>query len=174
MKQSNMNLNYQELLPGNFAPESRVWIYQANRMFSLSEVLEVEDMVNEFVDSWHSHGVPVLGFGTVFFGQFILLIADESASGVSGCSTDSSVRLIKAIEGQLAVDLFDRQLLAFLVEGKVQLLHLARIEYALKHNYIIGESLFFDNSVSDLADLTNHWIVPAKESWLARRFSFRN
>jgi len=38
---------------------------------------------------------PVKGAAYLFFGQFIILMADERVSGISGCSTDSSVRLIK-------------------------------------------------------------------------------
>jgi hypothetical protein len=35
-------------------------------------------------------------------------MADETATGVSGCSTDSSVRLIKEIEKIFGVNMFDR------------------------------------------------------------------
>ncbi|MBL7756458.1 MAG: hypothetical protein JNL59_03660, partial [Chitinophagaceae bacterium] len=88
-----MNLDYKYLLDGNFSPDSRVWIYQSGRLLSLGEALEVEDMLNEFTKNWKSHGTPVKGAAYLFFGQFIILMADETATGVSGCSTDSSVRL---------------------------------------------------------------------------------
>ncbi len=45
-------------------------------------------------------------------------MADETASGVSGCSTDSSVHLIKQIEQQTEIRLFDRLNLAFHIDGK--------------------------------------------------------
>ena len=97
-----MNTAYQYLLDGTFHPESRVWIYQCNRLFSLSEALEIEDLLKNFTGQWKSHGTPVKGAGYLFFGQFIILMADERATGVSGCSTDSSVRLIKDIEQQFS------------------------------------------------------------------------
>ncbi|HLG38656.1 MAG TPA: hypothetical protein VI461_03270, partial [Chitinophagaceae bacterium] len=99
-----MNLEYKYLLDGNFHPDSRVWVYQCNRLFSLNEALEIEEMLKEFALQWKSHGVPVKGEAHLFFGQFIILIADETATGVSGCSTDSSVRLIKGIEQQFEVN----------------------------------------------------------------------
>ncbi|HMH32211.1 MAG TPA: hypothetical protein VK543_04230, partial [Puia sp.] len=86
-----MDLHYKELLPADFHADSRVWVYQSNRLFTLPEALQIEDLLNAFVDGWLSHGTPVKGFGTLFFGQFILFMADESATGVSGCSTDGSV-----------------------------------------------------------------------------------
>src|SRR5437016_14561696 len=109
-----MTSNYQELLPDGFAPDSRVWVYQSSRLFIMSEALHIEDLLNNFVTNWQSHGAPVKGYGNLFFGQFIVLMADERATGVSGCSTDSSVRLIKQIEELFKVNLFDRQTLAFM------------------------------------------------------------
>ena len=93
-----MKLDYKYLLDDNFHPDSRVWVYQASRIFSLQEALEIEELLNEFTAQWKSHGTPVKGAAYLFFGQFIVLIADETATGVSGCSTDSSVRMIKDIE----------------------------------------------------------------------------
>src|SRR5215210_7938164 len=95
-----MNIDIKELLPEDFNNNSRVWIYQSNRLFTLHEAFEIEEMLKSFVGNWRSHGTPVTGYANLFFGQFIVLIADETRSGVSGCSTDSSVRLIKDI-GQM-------------------------------------------------------------------------
>lgn len=172
-----MTLEYKYLLDNNFHPESRVWIYQSSRLFSLSEALEIEILLKEFTAGWLSHGVPVKGVGYLFFGQFIILMADETTTGVSGCSTDSSVRLIKQIEQRFAVDLFDRNALAFVVKGKsdedgIQLLPLQQLKYAIENGFIVADTLFFNNVVQSKQDLENHWIIPVKHSWLARRFSF--
>src|SRR6266513_2819567 len=126
-----MKLEYKYLLDSNFHPDSRVWIYQSSRLFSLSEALEIELLLKEFAADWMSHGVPVKGIGYLFFGQFIILMADEAATGVSGCSTDSSVRLIKEIEKRFAVNMFDRTTLAFVVKDKVQLLPMSQLQYAV-------------------------------------------
>ena len=93
-----MYFNFRELLPEDFDGSSRVWIYQSSRLFTIAEAFQIEELLNEFTGSWNSHGVPVKGYANLFFGQFIVLMADEKASMVSGCSTDSSVRLIKEIE----------------------------------------------------------------------------
>ena len=164
-----MNLNYSDLLPEDFSPASRVWIYQSNRLFSLSEALTIEDKLNEFVAGWNSHGDPVKGFATLFFGQFVILMADESATGVSGCSTDSSVRLIKELEKMFQVNLFDRQLLAFVIKDKIQLLPLNQLNYAVQNGFISNETLYFNNTVLNKQELLHNWIIPVKESWLAKK-----
>jgi hypothetical protein len=164
-----MNMNYQELLPADFAPDSRVWVYQSNRLFALSEALHIEDLLQNFTANWQSHGAPVKGFGNLFFGQFIVLMADERATGVSGCSTDSSVRLIKQIEQLFKVNMFDRQLLAFMVKDKVQMLPLAQLQYAIDNNFISPDTIYFNNLVQTKEELENNWLIPVKDSWLAKR-----
>ena len=166
-----MNLEYKSLLNENFSPDSRVWIYQSSRIFTLSEALAVEDLLNDFTDKWLSHGTPVKGACHLFFGQFIILMADEKATGVSGCSTDSSVRLIKDIEQRFGLNMFDRTTLAFLVKDKVQLLPLSQLQYAFDNRFIDSHTLYFNNLVQTKVELENNWLIPIKDSWLSKRIT---
>jgi hypothetical protein len=164
-----MTFNYREMLPEEMDASSRVWIYQSSRLFNISEALQIEEMLNEFVRSWHSHGVAIKGYANLFYGQFIILMADETASGVSGCSTDSSVRLMKSIEQKFRVQLFDRLLLAFLIEGKVQLLPLSQLDFAEENKFISRDTIYFNNTVQTKGELEEKWLLPLKESWLKDR-----
>lgn len=167
-----MNLNYQELLPENFDGKSKVWIYQASRLLSISEALELEDILKSFVTSWESHGAPVKGYANLFFGQFIILVADETQTTLGGCSTDASQRMIKDIEKLFNISLFDRNTLAFIVKEKVQLIPLNQLSYAVENGFISADTLYFNNTVLTLDQLKNNWLIPVKESWLAKRLSF--
>jgi len=164
-----MKMDYKSLINQNLHADSRVWIYQANRIFSLNEALAIEVILNDFAEQWKSHGVPVKGAAYLFFGQFIILIADETATGVSGCSTDSSVRMIKDIEKQFGVNLFDRTTLAFVVEDKVQLLPMTQLQYAVDNGFISGNTSYFNNLVQTKEELESRWILPLKDSWIAAR-----
>jgi len=166
-----MNLEYKQLLENSFHPESRVWVYQSSRLFALSEALEIELLLKEFAAQWMSHGVPVKGAGYLFFGQFVVLMADETATGVSGCSTDSSVRLIKTIEQKFGVNMFDRLNLAFVIKDKVQLLPMPQLQYAFDNRFITAETLYFNNLVQTKQELEEKWLVAVKDSWLGRRIS---
>lgn len=166
-----MNLEFKYLLDGNFHPGSRVWVYQCNRMFGLGEALEIEEMLKDFTAKWLSHGTAVKGAAYLFFGQFIILMADERATGVSGCSTDSSVRLIKDIEQRFAVNMFDRTTLAFVVKDKIELLPLSQLQYAADNGFINGDTTYFNNLVQTKEELENNWMLPVKDSWLAKKIS---
>jgi len=166
-----MNLEYKHLLENNFHSDSRVWVYQSSRLFALSEALEIELMLKNFAAEWKSHGVPVKGAGYLFFGQFIILMADETATGVSGCSTDSSVRLIKNIEQSFGVNMFDRLNLAFVIKDKVQLLPMTQLQYAYDNQFINADTLYFNNLVQTKEELEENWQIPIRQSWLAKKIS---
>jgi len=166
-----MYSNYRELLPGEFDASSRVWIYQSSRLFNIPEALEIEGLLTTFVSEWNSHGTPVKGYANLLFGQFIILMADEKASKVSGCSTDSSIRFIKEMESRFSVQFFDRQLLAFLIKDKVQLIPLAQLASGIAHGLIHQDTLYFNNTILSKTELEKNWIIPVKESWLASKIS---
>jgi len=168
-----MDLDFQQLLPADFNDSSRVWIYQSSRMFFISEALELEEMMQEFVQGWHSHGIPVKGYANLFFGRFIILMADETATGVSGCSTDSSVRLIKAIEEKFKVDLFNRQSLAFVVKDKIEQVPLSQLSYAFENKFIDEDTLYFNNTVLTKKQLAENWIIPISNSWLKKQLEVK-
>lgn len=168
------NFEFTHLLPAGFDNSSKVWIYQSNRLFSLQEALKAEDLLNNFTDTWTSHGAAVKGYANLLFGQFIVVMADEKATGVSGCSTDSSVRLIKEIEQSCNVNLFDRQLLAFIIKEKVQLLPLSQLQYAWENEFIKADTPYFNNLVQTKEELEKNWIIPVKQSWLAGRVKVVN
>lgn len=164
-----MNLNFQEQIPADFSAASKVWVYQCNRLFSMGEALDIEEMLENFTANWQSHGQTVKGYANLFFGQFIVIIADETATGVGGCSIDSSVRVIKEIEQKFRVSLFDRQTLAFVIKDKVEVLPLSQLNYAIENKFISAETLYFDNTILTKNELLNNWIVPIKSSWLSKR-----
>ena len=164
-----MNLDYKHLLPKDFSAQSRVWIYQSNRLFTMSEALELEEQINDFCANWQAHGAGVKAWGNLLFGQFLILIADETHVNVSGCSTDGSVRFVKKLGENYGVDFFDRTMLAFFIKDKIQMLPLNQLQYAYENDFIKNETPYFNNLVLTKDALENHWIIPVKESWLAQK-----
>jgi hypothetical protein len=158
-----------DILPAQLADSARVWIYQSDRPFTEAETGAVMQLLQDFVQGWRTHGAPVKGFGTVLYHQFIVLLADESEHTVGGCSTDSSVRAVKAIAQQLGVDLFNRQVLAFLIDDQVQLVPLQQLNVAMEQGTIGPDTLYFNNTVLTKKEMLDNWLVAAKDSWLGRK-----
>ena len=165
------DFNIEEHLPEGFSDKSRIWIYQANKLFPMAEAFQLEDQINYFISNWNSHGDPVKGWANLFFGRFLIIMADETNVGVSGCSTDSSVRFVKDLEKMFHTNFFDRQLLCFYINQKVEMIPLSQLEYAIKNNFVTPETLYFNNTIQTKEQLLHQWIVPAGETWLRRYFA---
>jgi hypothetical protein len=165
-----MKVDLSTILPANFHPQSKLWIYQSNRTFTMGELFTIEEILEKFIEGWKSHGAPVKGFATALYGQFIILMADESFTTVGGCSTDSSVHVIKEIEKLTGVQMFNRELLAFWVKDKVQTIPMAQVAYALENGILGKDTLYFNNLVANKSAMENDWMQPIGESWLGKKY----
>jgi hypothetical protein len=164
-----INFDLNALIPEDFSDQSRVWIYQGSRPFSEKEELEINEQLHHFYIQWQAHGAPVKGWAKLLFRRFIVIMADETRVEVSGCSTDSSVRVIKSIERQYEVNLFDRLSITFLVKEKPEVLPIGQVQYAIDKGYIDGDTLLFNNLVATKGDMFKNWLQPLKYSWLKDR-----
>lgn len=164
-----MNTHFQDLIPKNFDDNSRVWVYQSNRFFSIKEALQLQKQLENFSKEWNSHGSAVKSYANLFFRQFIILMADESDVKVGGCSTDSAFRFIKNLEKKYDVQLLDRQTVAFIVNEKIRLVPLADVNFSIENDFITPDTLYFNNTILTKKELLNNWIIPLKNSWLALR-----
>lgn len=163
----------QQIVPAGFADNSRVWIYQSSRPFNDQEVREIKEQLYQFYVQWQAHGMPVKGWADLLFERIIVLMADETDVLVSGCSTDSSVRVIKSLERQYNVTLFDRLSITFLVKGQPEVLPLNQVQYAIDKGFIDGDTILFNNLVANKKELLNQWLQPLKNSWLSSQVLLR-
>ncbi len=166
-----MNFEYQHLIPEDFHPNSKVFIYQSNRLLMMSEALQLEELLENFVRDWESHGAAVKGYANLLFGQFIVFIADDTDAKICGRSIDSVARFAQELEKQFSISLLDRHSLAFVVKDKIQLLPLSQLKYSIENNFISPETLYFNNLVTDKQSFLTNWIIPIKQSWLASRIA---
>jgi hypothetical protein len=164
-----MKINFQGLIPDDFSDNSHVWVYQSNRAFTRQESNLIAKRLQNFIKGWTSNGKQVKGYANLFLEHFIVLMADERATGISGFNTDESLKLIKSLEYDYAVELFDRLMLAFIIQERIQLLPLAELNVSIEKDLVTPETLYFNNTILTKRELLNKWIIPVKESWLSIR-----
>ena len=160
------------MIPADLSDDSRVWVYQSSRAFIEKEAREINEQLYQFYSQWQAHGEPVKGWAQLLFGQFVVVIADETDVHVSGCSTDSSVRVIKSLERQYDVNFFDRMMITFLRKGKADMLPFNQVQYAIDKGFIDRDTPLFNNVVQTKKELLSNWLVPLHESWLNGRVTF--
>lgn len=170
----NIQKQIETLIPSGFPENSRVWVYQSNRPFSEQQSIEISEQLEQFYLQWMVHGKEVKGWAGLLFNRFIVLMADESQNEVSGCSIDSSVRILKSLERQYDAKLFDRLSITFLVKEKAEVLPMNQVQYAIDKGYINGDTLLFNNLVETKKDLLENWLQPLAKSWMSRQINFEN
>jgi hypothetical protein len=149
----------------NLSPQARVWVYQADRLLLPAEVQGIQAHLEQFAAKWETHGQAVKAYAAVYHQAFIVLMSDTP---VSGCSIDSSVHVLKEIEQQYKVKLFNRLTVAYMSKQDAQVrfanaptFRALMAQKALDHTHIV-----FNNLVHTKADFESAWQVPiAQSSW---------
>ena|SRR5690242_19877503 len=155
-------------VPFNTLEDSaRIWIYQSARKFTEAEKHTISETLTAFTNEWVAHGNPLKTSFTIFYDQFIVLAADENFNEASGCSIDGSVRVIKQIDQQFELNLFDRTNVAFKKEY-IEVINLNDLSKALGQGAWQHNTLTFNNVVRVKGELETAWILPANQTWLKR------
>lgn len=160
-----------EEMPGH----ARVWIYQADRPLSQAEEDYALQISQIFISKWAAHGKDLKSSVKIFHHQFLVIAVDETYNQASGCSIDASVSLVKELEQkfstvQQAFSFFDRTKVAFVCDDQVFLESTKSVKEHIAEGNIKPETLTFNNLVNNKEQFEREWIVPAKDSWLARYF----
>jgi len=155
----------------SFSPQSRVWIYQSDRKFTSAEETEILKKLEAFTNQWKAHGNELLAKAEIRYGFFIILTVDENQANVTGCSIDSSVRLIKEIEQEYHVDLFNRFNIAYKINDEVVVNNKEDFETLVNIKQVTSETIVFNNMVQNLAELDTKWEIPFQNSWHSTVFA---
>jgi len=152
----------------NLPQNSRVWIYQSDRKFTAKEIEFISVRAKDFINQWTRHGDDLKGSFTFKYNQFLVLAVDESFNTVSGCSIDSSVRFVQALEKELQLELMNKMNVTFKDNEHINLVKLADFQRYAKEQKVTLETIVFNNMVATKEDFENKWEVPARESWHKR------
>ncbi len=148
--------------------ESRLWVYQANRLLTSAEKEIVQAELTTFCDQWLAHGHPLKASFKIEHDFFVVLTVDESMVGASGCSIDGSVRMLKELQFKIGVDFFDRTNIAFLSDGSIQVYKLTELKRLFIDGILTADSLSFNNAVSSKGDFKKAWLISSENSWLSK------
>ncbi|MEH6306862.1 ABC transporter ATPase [Olivibacter sp. CPCC 100613] len=149
----------------------RVWIYQASRPFNANEEEIVLNKLAAFTSQWKAHGKELAAYVEIKYHLFIVITVDQSFAMPSGCSIDKSVHILKELEGELDISLFDRMQIAYKEGAAIRIAPRAKFEQLIAQGVITENTIVFNNLVDNGDDLLTKWEVPFKESWHARVFA---
>lgn len=156
-------------VPFEKLPETaRIWIYQADRRLSSTEIDTISAKLKTFTIQWTAHNQTLGASFAILYNQFVVLAVDEDVNQASGCSIDASVRAVKTIGESLGLDFFKRTNVAFLKDGEVRTVPSLNLLKTLVEKEWNGDTLIFNNAILSKGELDTSWKVPAANSWLKR------
>lgn len=152
--------------------DARLWVFAAARPLNAEQQETLLARVDEFLDGWLAHGRRVIGGRELRHDRFLLVAADERATGVSGCSIDSLFRRLQELERELGVSLLDSALVYYRAEdGSIQALPRGEFRERVKAGEVGDDTLVFDNTVRSVGEVREGWWeLPMRDSWHAKAF----
>lgn len=150
---------------------ARLWIFAADRPLGADEAATLLEIVDRFVAGWAAHGAPVVGGRDWRYDRFLLVGADERATGVSGCSTDTLFHALGAAEQTLGVSLRDASLVFWRdADGAIRSAPRPEFRALAAAGSVDPGTTVFDNTVPTVGDLRGRWETRLADSWHARAF----
>ena len=147
---------------------SRIWIYQSDRKLTDNEVEEIRTALDNFLTEWTAHGQSLQASYEIKYNRFIVIALDQSHAAASGCSIDASVHFIQVLEKTYGIDLLDKMNVTFRQGEYITYKPLMDFKKMARDKAISGETVVFNNLVTNVGEYKDHWEVTAKESWHQR------
>ncbi|EJL73628.1 hypothetical protein [Chryseobacterium populi] len=145
----------------------RVIIYPASRPFTTKEAKVITEKLFDFLAGWAAHGKPLSSSFKIEKNQFIVVCVDEEKEMASGCSIDALGQIMRAIDQEYQLGLFDRMKASFVENGEVKTLKLLDFKTKIRSGELSKEIEVFDFSKNTYLDFLSHFLLPFGKSWAA-------
>ena len=149
---------------------ARIWIYQCNRSFTLDEIQEISNKLQNFLEGWTAHGADLKAAFEIRYKRFVVIGLDQNQQLASGCSIDNSVHFIQQLETTFKVDLLDKLNVSYKQGDYIAYKPLKEFKKMVKDKAVSKNTIVFNHLVQTKAEYLDFWEVPAAESWHARFF----
>ena len=148
--------------------DSRLWIYQSNRDFSVEEIRLIQGLTESFLADWQAHNKELEVSYEIKYNRFLILAVNESFNSPGGCSIDLSIRFIQDLSNKINIDLLDRMSVNYRDENDIKCIKLDQLKSLLSNNLINGGTIIFNNLVKTKIDYINNWESNLENSWLSQ------
>lgn len=154
----------------NNLDQKRVWVYQSDRALSETEWTNAEAILEEFVKGWNAHDKNLSARYEIRSPYHFALIVDESDVEASGCSIDSSVRIVRQVQEMLHCNFFERENIVLKVDDGYDLYDMNEVIQGVKTGEIAKDTLMADTLVEQYDAWSDEFFKPLEKSWLSRKF----
>ena len=143
----------------------RVIIYPASRPFTAKESKVITEKLYDFLSSWAAHGKPLSSSFKIEKNQFIVVCVDEEQEAASGCSIDALGGVMREIDQEYQLGLFDRMKASYVENGEIKTVKLQDFRNGLKSGEISHDIEVFDFSKNSYIAFLSDFLLPLRRSW---------
>lgn len=151
--------------PAVMSPQSRLWVYQCNRLLSEHEVAELRRDMAAFIAQWTSHGAQMDATAEVLHNCVVVVILDDHKAGASGCGIDKSVHFIQQWSAHREVDMMSRQTVIYREADAIKLTTVPHFWAMRKAGIIDDDTQLIDPTIQKWGDWPAQGWVSFKNSW---------
>lgn len=150
--------------------DSRIWIFQSSRKFSIEETKELNFKLKSFLNEWTAHGSDLYSSYIIKYNRFIIIALNEKTNKATGCSIDKCVHFIQGLEQLYQIDLLDKMNVTFKQGEDISYKSIIEFKKLVKCNSVSKNTIVFNNLVTDILDFNKNWEIEASKSWHSRFF----
>ena len=143
----------------------RVIIFPASRPFSPKESKIITEKLYDFLATWAAHGKPLSSSFKIERNQFIVICVDEEKEAASGCSIDALGTVMREMDSEFELGLFDRMKASFIENGETKTMKLQDFRKGLKEKTISTDIEVFDFSKNTYVAFLSDFLLPLNRSW---------
>ena len=146
----------------------RIWIYTLSNKLTNEQLVDFKNRCQTFVTGWTAHDVSLDASFELYQNRLLIFKVNEDKYNASGCSIDKQVRFVKELEQAFSLELLNRLLLAYENNNQVEVVKASQIKELLADNIISGNTLVFDNTITEYKQLETNWKQPLHHTWLQK------
>jgi hypothetical protein len=145
-------------------PNAKVWIYASDKIISPSQLAIINQKAVPFVQNWTAHQNQLKAEFGVLFHFFLVFMVDEGVHEISGCGIDKLTHLIREIDAETHLNLFNRMGIQLLENNEV--IGMTKAEFLSKMDtHDLSNSKAFNNQVTTKTQFDLEWIIPIENAW---------
>lgn len=158
---------------GSLPDHGRLWVFPASHALGSDQRSALLAEVDDFLEGWRAHGVPLRSGRELVEDRFLLVGVDVDAEVPSGCSIDALVNRLRALGAELGVTLIEHGSVWYRARGEGGIRQASRAAFkTMAAEGAVGpEDRVFDTSLTRVEQArVGHLERPATETWHGRAF----
>jgi len=150
--------------------DARLWVFASDRALTGDSEAAVLAAVDDFLDAWKAHGVPLVCARDWRDNRFIAIGVDVNAENASGCSIDGLFRALQQLERTIGSRLVGGGRVFYRTATGIEATSRDQFVERVRLGEVSRSTPVFDTGLSAASAWRTRFEQPAGSAWTARFF----